>query len=126
MTTELLISALDKLPDPYGFVTTHAITGQEFFFRYPESPYLDTAKSCISVYSYQVMSDIAAERDAAIKDAMRYRIWRAAFTALDFGGSGLVTNLAEAYTPEQVDAVIDAWVNDATRGQTAPHNLGET
>jgi len=38
-------------PEPYGHITTHAVTGQQFFYRYPSPPYLDTAKECIAVYA---------------------------------------------------------------------------
>ena len=38
-------------PEPYGHVTTHTVTGQQFFYRYPSPPYLDTAKECIAVYA---------------------------------------------------------------------------
>jgi hypothetical protein len=76
MTKELLQQALDALesdpvplnainnasallraalaapqPEPYGHVTTHTVTGQQFFYRYPSPPYLDTAKECIAVYA---------------------------------------------------------------------------
>jgi len=37
--------------EPYGHVTTHTVTGQQFFYRYPQPPYLDTAKECIAVYA---------------------------------------------------------------------------
>jgi len=46
-----------KLPVPelvlYGHITTHSVTGQQFFYRHPEIPYLDNAKECIRVYAYQ-------------------------------------------------------------------------
>ena len=38
--------------EPYGYVTTHTVTGQQFFCRYPESPYLDNAKEYILVYAH--------------------------------------------------------------------------
>ena len=37
--------------EPYGRVTTHSVTGQQFFYRWPESPYLDNASECVSVYT---------------------------------------------------------------------------
>lgn len=38
-------------PQPYGQVTTHSVTGQQFFFRWPEPPYLDNASECVTVYA---------------------------------------------------------------------------
>lgn len=37
--------------EPYGRITTHSVTGQQFFYRWPESPYLDNASECVSVYT---------------------------------------------------------------------------
>lgn len=37
----------------YGCVTTHSVTGQQFFYRWPESPYLDNAKECVIVYTIE-------------------------------------------------------------------------
>lgn len=37
--------------EPYGCVTTHRGTGQRFFYRYPEPPYLDNASECVTVYT---------------------------------------------------------------------------
>lgn len=37
--------------EPYGYVTTHATTGQQFFYRHPQPPYLDNASECIPVYA---------------------------------------------------------------------------
>jgi hypothetical protein len=36
---------------PYGCVTTHSTTGQQFFYRHPALPYLDNAKECVWVYA---------------------------------------------------------------------------
>lgn len=36
---------------PYGCVTTHSKTGQQFFYRYPDPPYLDNASECVDVYT---------------------------------------------------------------------------
>lgn len=54
--TMAAIAALDEAlaqpqAEPYGHVTTHTVTGQQFFYRHPEPPYLDTAKECIAVYA---------------------------------------------------------------------------
>ncbi len=38
-------------PEPYGQVTTHRVTGQQFFYRWPEPPYLDNASACVTVYA---------------------------------------------------------------------------
>ena len=38
-------------PVPYGQVTTHSQTGQQFFFRWPDPPYLDNASECVKVYA---------------------------------------------------------------------------
>jgi len=35
---------------PCGQVTTHKGTGQQFFYRWPEPPYLDNASECVTVY----------------------------------------------------------------------------
>lgn len=37
--------------EPYGCVTTHCMTGQQFFYRHPEPPYLDNASECVTVYA---------------------------------------------------------------------------
>ena len=37
--------------EPYGCVTTHCKTGQQFFYRHPEPPYLDNASECVTVYA---------------------------------------------------------------------------
>lgn len=37
--------------EPYGCVTTHRGTGQRFFYRHPEPPYLDSASECVTVYT---------------------------------------------------------------------------
>ncbi len=51
-TADALREALNAPePEPYGHVTTHTVTGQQFFYRYPSPPYLDTAKECIAVYA---------------------------------------------------------------------------
>lgn len=42
--------ALHSVDTPYGHVTTHSVTGQQFFYRYPEHPYLDNASECVKVY----------------------------------------------------------------------------
>lgn len=47
-------AALSQAPvavEPYGRVTTHSQTGQQFFFRWPEPPYLDNASECVTVYT---------------------------------------------------------------------------
>ena len=53
---------------PYGQITTHSQTGQQFFFRWPESPYLDNASECVAVYTREP----AAPADA--RDALTERI----------------------------------------------------
>lgn len=37
--------------EPYGQITTHTETGQQFFYRWPQSPYLDNASECVTVYA---------------------------------------------------------------------------
>jgi hypothetical protein len=37
----------------YGCVTTHSVTGQQFFYRWPEPPYLDNTKECVIVYTIE-------------------------------------------------------------------------
>lgn len=62
-----------SLPDPYGRITTHTITGQQFFYRWPESPYLDNAKECIEVVTYSDMRQYAAAVTAAARDCRTCR-----------------------------------------------------
>lgn len=54
----------------------------------------------------------AEARQAALeKDAQRYRKWRAAYTSPDgrpHAVDPMLAALADAWTPEQVDAAIDA------------------
>jgi hypothetical protein len=38
--------------EPYGQITTHSVTGQQFFFRWPQPPYLDNASECVTVYTH--------------------------------------------------------------------------
>lgn len=57
--------------EPYGCVTTHRVTGQQFFFRHPHPPYLDTARECVTVYTHPAPQQAApAEGDAL--DAARW------------------------------------------------------
>lgn len=58
----------NPLPEPYGRVTVHSITGQHFFYRDPEPPYMDTAKECIVVYSSDAVHAHAAAEVAAARD----------------------------------------------------------
>ena len=58
----------NPLPEPYGRVTVHAVTGQHFFYRDPEPPYMDTAKECIVVYSSDAVHAHAAAEVAAARD----------------------------------------------------------
>lgn len=37
--------------EPYGQITTHNVTGQQFFYRWPQPPYLDNASECVTVYA---------------------------------------------------------------------------
>lgn len=53
------------LPEPYGCVTLHTVSGLEFFYRHPEPPYLDTAKSCTVVYTGEALHAHAAAVSAA-------------------------------------------------------------
>jgi len=59
------------LPEPYGCVTLHTVSGLEFFYRHPEPPYLDTAKSCTVVYATEALhahaAAVSAAKDARIK-----------------------------------------------------------
>ena len=43
--------ALAASVEPYGQITTHSVTGQQFFYRWPQSPYLDNASECVKVYT---------------------------------------------------------------------------
>jgi hypothetical protein len=75
------------LPEPYGRITTHTITGQQFFYRWPESPYLDNAKECINVHASadvlaygdaRAAAAVLAERERCAKvcDDLEYEYWR--------------------------------------------------
>jgi hypothetical protein len=73
MTTPIL---LPPLPEPYGRVTTHTVTGQQFFYRHPEPPYLDTAKEVRHVFLWEdvhahLTAKIAAE-DAALREVLEF------------------------------------------------------
>jgi hypothetical protein len=46
-----LRAALAEQPEPYGSVTTHSVTGQQFFYRWPQPPYIDNASECVTVYT---------------------------------------------------------------------------
>ena len=37
--------------EPYGVVTKSKNTGQHFFYRWPDPPYLDNASECVTVYA---------------------------------------------------------------------------
>jgi hypothetical protein len=66
---------MPPLPETYGRITTHTITGQQFFYRWPESPYLDNAKECINVHAIadvlaygEACAAAATERAAKVAD----------------------------------------------------------
>jgi hypothetical protein len=44
------IAAAPQSVEPYGQVTTHKLSGQQFFYRWPNPPYLDNAFECVPVY----------------------------------------------------------------------------
>jgi hypothetical protein len=48
---------------PYGRVTTHSVTGQQFFYRWPDFPYLDNASECVPVY---LPTPVASEGDSLL------------------------------------------------------------
>ena len=48
------------LPEPYGRITTHTLRDQQFFYRWPEPPYLDNAKECIDVHTAEAVRAIVA------------------------------------------------------------------
>lgn len=59
--------------EPYGCVTTHRGTGQQFFYRYPAPPYLDNASECVTVYTApqpQVGEVESAEFDQFLSDVL--------------------------------------------------------
>jgi len=60
-----MIDDMPPLPEPYGQITTHTITGQQFFYRWPELPYLDNAKDCVTVYTADQMRAYGDARAAA-------------------------------------------------------------
>jgi len=47
--------------EPYGRVTTHSVTGQQFFYRHPEHPYLDNASECVTLYTHPAPQQAAQE-----------------------------------------------------------------
>lgn len=55
-------SGVSAQPEPYGQVTTHCMTGQQFFYRWPEPPYLDNASECVTVFATQPTASNAGER----------------------------------------------------------------
>lgn len=57
--------------EPYGQVTTHAKTGQQFFYRWPAPPYLDTASECVAVYVKQPAAQAAEPVSQPQKNAIR-------------------------------------------------------
>lgn len=60
----------DDLPEPYGQITTHTIHDQQFFYRWPESPYLDNAKECVNIYTTdQMRAAVAKERERLLSVA---------------------------------------------------------
>jgi len=59
------------LLEPYGCVTVHAVTGQHFFYRNPEPPYMDTAKDCVVVYSSDATHAHAAAVSAKDNQELR-------------------------------------------------------
>lgn len=62
------------LPDPYGQITTHTLRDQQFFYRWPDPPYLDNAKECIRVYTREHMHAHAAAVSAADNSALREQV----------------------------------------------------
>lgn len=67
--------------EPYGCVTSHRVTGQQFFYRYPEPPYLDNASECVMVYTapqLQSMTPPPIECDTEeLKRAYAFGWWSA-------------------------------------------------
>jgi hypothetical protein len=54
---------------PYGQVTTHSQTGQQFFYRWPQSPYLDNASECVKVYT-EAQPERAAPAEQDTREAL--------------------------------------------------------
>jgi hypothetical protein len=46
------VRVAEPVHEPYGSVTTHKVSGQHFFYRWPDPPYLDTASECVTVYTH--------------------------------------------------------------------------
>jgi hypothetical protein len=62
-----------------------------------------------------------AELEALRKDAERYRIWRSAYTNTDrtpHAINPMLVAIADAWTPEELDAAIDAAIDDAMTKET--------
>ena len=73
------------LPEPYGRVTMHTVSGLEFFYRHPEPPYLDTAKSCTIVYTWEALhAHAAAVTAAARRAAVRWHCTSKAVGSFNF------------------------------------------
>lgn len=47
-------------------MTTHSVTGQHFFFRWPQPPYLDTASECVTVYTQPHTEAVQPDRSEKI------------------------------------------------------------
>ena len=84
---------------PYGQITTHSQTGQQFFYRWPEPPYLDNASECVTVYTREPAAPVDA-RDA-LTDEQCDKLVRVYWDAMKVSTSGHADR-------DAIRAVIDA------------------